>query len=171
MHEDFPARIEAVFPDRDAAEAAARTLAQQFAFDREQFSIVSGDRSTSKVHRNRFAYKASGRRLQKRQLIATLAAFLLLGLGLSVVQLTGASALSPALTVIILSGLVVGAVIITVIGMLSWRPARIETRHRLREGETALVVHVHDVSEQYALNEALNKMGARVKSEVAASVS
>jgi xanthosine utilization system XapX-like protein len=132
---------------------------------------VSGDRSTSKVHRNRFAYKASGRRLQKRQLIATLAAFLLIGLGLSLVQLTGGSGLSPALTVIILSGLVVGAVIITVIGMLSWRPARIETRHRLREGETALVVHVHDVSEQYALNEALNKMGARVKSEVAASVS
>ena len=171
MDEDFPARVEAIFPDRDAAAAAAQALSQNFEFDREQFTIVSRDQSATKVHRNRFAYKASGRRLQKRQLIATLVAFTLIGLGLFMMQITGVGSLSPVLTVTILSGLVVAAVAITVVGMLSWRPARTETRHRLKKGETALVIHVHDVSEQYALRDALRKMGALVKSEASASVS
>ena len=171
MDEDFPARIEAVFPDRDAATAAAKSLYQHFEFDKEQLSIVSDDQSANKIHRNRFAFKASGRRLQKRQLTATLIAFMLIGIGLCLLQISGVSSLSPGLTVTILSGLILAAVAITVIGMLSWRPARVETRHRLKKGETALVVHVRDVSEQYALHDALMKMGARVESEASASVS
>jgi hypothetical protein len=86
-------------------------------------------------------------------------------------QISGISSLSPGLTALILSGLILAAVVITVIGMLSWRPALLETRHRLRKGETALVVHVHDVSEQYALHDALVKMGARIESHTTASVS
>ena len=171
MDEDFPARIEAVFPDRDAAAAAAQALAQHFEFEKEQFSIVSKDETATRVHRNRFAHKASGRRLQKRQLLATLIAFVLIGLGLSLAQVSGGSGLSPGVSVAILSGLVIVAAAITATGMLSWRPARVETRHRLKAGEAALVVHVHDVSEQYALHDALTKMGARVKTEASASVS
>ena len=171
MDENSPSRIEVVFPDRDAAMAAAKALAQRFEFDKEQFSIVSAGKSDTRVHRNRFAFKASGRRLQKRQLTATFIAFLLIGIGLSSLQISGISSLSPGLTALILSGLILAAVVITVIGMLSWRPARLETRHRLRKGETALVVHVHDVSEHYALHDALVKMGARVESHTTASVS
>ncbi len=171
MDEDFPARIEAVFPNREAAAAAAQSLAQHFEFEKEQLTIVSKDQAAGKVHRNRFAYKASGRRLQKRQLFATLIAFVLIGLGLSLAHVSRGSGLSPGLTVAILSGLVIVAAAITVTGMLSWRPARVETRQPLREGEAALVVHVYDVSEQYALHDALTKMGARVKSGATAAVS
>ena len=164
MDEDFPSRIEVVFPDRDAAMAAAKALSQRFEFDKEQLSIESAGKSDAKVHRDRFAFKASGRRLQKRQLTATFIAFMLIGIGLLLLQISGISSLHPWLTALILSGLILAAVVLTVIGMLSWRPARAEHRHRLREGETALVVHVHDVSEQYVLQDALVKMGARVES-------
>lgn len=171
MDGDFPARIEVVFPDRDAATAAAKALSQRFEFAEEQFSIVSTDQSATYVHGNRFAFKASGRRLQKRQLMATLIAFALIGIGLSLLQISGVSSFSPGLTATLLAGLVVAAVAITVIGMFYWRPARVETRRRLRQGETALVVHLHDVSEHYALNDALMKMGARVESTTSAGVS
>ena len=164
MDEDFPSRIEVVFPDRDAAIAAAKALSQRFGFDKEQLSIESAGKSDTKVHRDRFAFKASGRRLQKRQLTATVIAFLLIGIGLLLLQISGISSLYPWLTALILSGLILAAVVLTGIGMLSWRPARAEHRHRLQKGETALVVHVHDVSEQYALQDALVKMGARVES-------
>ena len=171
MDEDFPARIEVVFPDRNTAMAAAEALSQRFEFAKEQLSIVSSEKSATNVHRNRFAFKASGRRLQKRQLIATLIAFMLIGIGLSLLQISGISSLSPGLTAMILSGLILAAVAITVTGILSWRPARVETRHRLLKDETALVVHVHDVSEHYALQDALMKMGAPVESHVTGGVS
>lgn len=171
MEEDFPARIEAVFPNRDSAVSAARALCQQFDFDEEQLSVVSTKQSVGGVHRNRFALKASGRREQKRQLTATLAAFTLIGLGLGILQISGISQLSPGLTTGILAGLIIAAVVITVTGLLSWRPPRVETRSRLRMGETALVIQVHDLSEQYALRDALMKMGARIEGAASASVS
>ena len=171
MDEGSPSRIEVVFSDRDAAMAAAKALSQRFDFGKEQFSIVSAGKSDAKVRRNRFAFKASGRRLQKRQLTATFIAFLLIGIGLSLLQISGVSRLSPELTALILMGLILAAVVITVIGMLSWRPGSLETRHRLRKGEAALVVHVLDVSEQYALHDALVEMGARVESHTTAGVS
>jgi len=171
MDESFPSRIEVVFPDHDAAMAAAKALSQRFEFDKKQFSIVSAGKSDTRVRRNRFAFKASGRRLQKRQLTATFIAFLLIGIGLSLLQFSGVGSLSPGLTALILSGLILAAVVITAIGMLSWRPGRLETRHRLRKDEAALVVHVHDVREQYALHDALVEMGARVESYTTAGVS
>lgn len=171
MEEDFPARLEAVFPDRASADAAARALCQQFEFDEEQLSIVCTDQRGGKVHRNRYAFKASGRREQKRQLTATLVAFAVVGIGLGLLQVSGISKLSPGLTTGILAGLIIAAVLISVIGLLSWRPPRVETRSRLQEGETALVIHVHDVSEQYALRDALLKTGARVEGAASASVS
>jgi hypothetical protein len=171
IDEDFPARIEVVFPDRDAAIEAANALSLKFKFDKEQLSVVSQDQSSTKVHRNRFAFKASGRRLQKRQLTATLIAFLLIGIGLWLLHLSGVGSQPSGLAVTILSVIIFAAIAITVIGILSWRPARVETRHRLREGETALVVHTHDVTEQYALHDALIKMGARVENETSSTVS
>jgi hypothetical protein len=171
MDEDFPARVEAIFSDRGAAEAAARTLSQRFDFDEERLSMVSTDRAGTHVHRNRFAFKASGRRLQKRQLTATFMAFTLIGIGLCLLQLSGFSGLYPLLTATIMAGLILAAVGITVIGLLSWRPARVETRHRLKQGETVLVVQVHDVSEQYALRDALMKMGAQIEGAASARVS
>ena len=171
MDEDFPAQIEAVFSDRNAAEAAAKTLSQRFDFDEERLSMVSTDQLGTGVHRNRFAFKASGRRLQKRQLTATFIAFTVIGIGLCLLQFSGVSGLYPLLTATIMVGLILAAVGITVFGLLSWRPARVETRHRPRQGETVLIVRVHDVSEQYALRDALMKMGARVEGAASASVS
>ncbi len=171
MNEDFPSRIEAVFPDRASAEAAAKALCQQFEFDEAQFSIVSEEHPPASVHRNRYAFKASGRRLQKRQLTATLIAFVLIIVGLGVLQFLGASTLPSSLTNTIMAGLILAAVVITVTGLLSWRPVRVETRHRVRQGESALVINVRDVSEQYALREALLGMGARLEGAVSASVS
>jgi hypothetical protein len=171
MDEDIPARIEAVFADRNAATAAVTALCQRFEFDKEQFSIVSPDELPDAAHRNRFAFSASGRRLQKRQLAATLIAFTLIIVGLLTLHFIGDSTLPPGLSAIIMAGLIIAAVAITANGMLSWRPSRIETRHRYREGETALVVHVHDVSEQYSLRDALIQMGARVKCVTSAGVS
>lgn len=171
IDEDFPARIEVVFPDRDSAVDAANALSLRFKFDKEQLSIVSQDQSSSKVHRNRFAFKASGRRLQKRQMAATLIAFLIVGIGLALLHIMGVGSQPSGLIVAILSVLIIAAIAVTVIGILSWRPAHVETRHRLREGETALVVHTHDVSEQYALHDALVKMGARVANDTSSSVS
>lgn len=171
MDEDGPARIEAVFTDRNAATAAATALCQRFAFDKEQFSIVSPQELPASPHCNRFAFSASGRRLQKRQLAATLMAFTLIVVGLVALHFLGASTLPAGLSGIIMGGLILAAVAITANGMLSWRPSRIETRNRYREGETALVVHVHDVSEQYSLRDALIQMGARVKCVTSARVS
>lgn len=171
MDEDCPARVEAVFADRNAATAAATALCQRFAFDKEQFSIVSPQELPASPHCNRFAFSASGRRLQKRQLAATLMAFTLIVVGLVALHFVGASTLPAGLSGIIMGGLILAAVAITANGMLSWRPSRIETRNRYREGETALVVHVHDVSEQYSLRDALIQMGARVKCVTSARVS
>jgi hypothetical protein len=62
-------------------------------------------------------------------------------------------------------------VVITVINLLSWRPAGIHTQHRLRPGETALVILVHDITEQYALREALLDMGARIHGPASDNIS
>jgi len=171
MDEDFPARVEAIFPSRDAATAAAKALCQRFEFEEAQLSIVSPEQLPPSVHRNRYAFTASGRRLQKRQLTATLIAFALIIVGLVLLHFIGVNTLPPGLTTVIMAGLILAAVAITVTGMLSWRPARVETRHRVREGETALVIHVHDVREQYALREALLGMGAHLEGAASASVS
>lgn len=171
MDEDFPARIEAVFPDRDSARAAARALSQRFDFDEAQLSVVSSDSSHTRVHRNRYAFKDSGRRLQRRQILATAVAFLLIGIGLVALELLGISNLHPVAAGAILTGLVLGAVAITVIGMLSWRPARVHVHHQPTENETVLVVHVHGVEDQYVLRDALLQMGARIEGGSSASVS
>lgn len=172
MEEDFPARIEAVFPDRAAAAAAAKALTQRFDFDEAQLSLVSSsDPTESRVHRNRYAFKDSGRRLQRRQIMATLAAFLLIGIGLGVLEFLGISNLHPAVAGVLLSALVLGAVAITVIGMLSWRPARTPVHHRPCADETVLVVHVHGVEDQYLLRDTLLQMGARIEGGSSASVS
>lgn len=71
MEEDFPARIEAVFTDHKSATTAVNALCQRFDFDEAQLNIVSPDELPSRIHRNRFAYKASGRRQARRQLAAT----------------------------------------------------------------------------------------------------
>lgn len=171
MEEDFPARIEAVFPDRDAATAAARALSQRFDFDEAQLSIVSPDTGESPVHRNRYAFKDSGRRLQRRQIFATLVAFLLIGAGLGVLEFLGISALHPVVAGSILTALVLGAVVITVIGMLSWRPARVPVHHQPCEEEAVLVIHVHGVEDQYLLRQTLVQLGARIAGGSSASVS
>jgi hypothetical protein len=171
MEEDFPARIEAVFPDRDSAAAAAKALSQRFDCDEAQLNLVSSDPAEHRVHRNRYAFKDSGRRLQRRQILATLVAFLLIGIGLIALEILGVSNLHPVAAGVILSALVLGAVAITVIGMLSWRPARIPVHHRPAAGETVLVVHVHGVEDQYLLRDALLQMGARIEGGSSASVS
>ena len=171
MEADFPARIEAVFPDRDSAAAAARALSQRFDCDEAQLSLVSADTTEHRVHRNRYAFKDSGRRLQRRQILATLVAFLLIATGLIVLEVLGISNLHPVAAGVILSALVLGAVAITVIGMLSWRPARIPLHHRPSAGETVLVVHVHGVEDQYRLRDALLDMGARIEGGSSATVS
>ena len=171
MNEDFPSRIEAVFPDRESAGTAAKALCQRFEFGGEQLSIVASDELHPRVHRNRYAFKASGRKQQKRQLAATLIAFTLIIVGLSVLHALGADTLPAVLTYAIMGALILGAVAITVVGLVSWRPARIDTRHRVQAGEAVLVINVHDISEQYALREALLGMGARVEEPVSASVS
>jgi hypothetical protein len=170
MNEDFPARIEAIFPNRDAATATARALCQRFEFDEARLSIVSPDQLPPAVHRNRYAFKASGRRLQRRQVAATLIAFAVIIVGLTLLHFIGANTLPSGLTNAIMAGLILAAVVITVTGMLSWRPVRVETRHRARGGETVLVIQVHSVSEQYALREALLSMGAEVGSPASAGV-
>lgn len=171
MEEDFPARIEAVFPDRDSAAAAAKALSQRFDFDEAQLSLVSSDPAEPGVHRNRYAFGDSGRRLQRRQILATLAAFLLIGIGLGALEILGISSLHPVVAGSILIALVLGAVVITVIGMLSWRPARIPVHHHPSANETVLVVHVHGVEDQYLLRESLLHMGARIEGGSSASVS
>jgi hypothetical protein len=171
MEEDFPARIEAVFPDRKSATTAANALCQRFEFDEAQLSIVPPEEASSGVHRNRFAYKASGRRQQRRQLAATLIAFALIGIGLILLQVFGATTPPSGLTAAIMGGLIVAAVVITVISLLSWRPARVQTQYRLQPGETALVILVHDVTEQYPLREVLLEMGARIHGPASDSIS
>lgn len=162
MEEDFPARIEAVFPDRKSASAAAAALCQRFEFDEAQLNIISPEELSSRVHRNRFAYKASGRRQARRQLAATFIAFALIITGLVLLHLFGATDPPSGLTSAIMGGLIVAAVVITVISLLSWRPARVQTQYRLNPGETALVILVHDVTQQYPLREVLLEMGARI---------
>ena len=171
MNEDFPARIEAVFPSHESATAAAKTLCQRFEFDGEQLSIGSAEQHQPRVHRNRYAFKASGRKQQQRQIAATLVAFTLIIVGLGVLHMLGADQLPTGLTYAIMGGLIIAAVAITIIGLVSWRPARVDTRYKARPGEAVLVINVHDVTEQYALREALLEMGARIEGPVSASVS
>jgi citrate synthase len=53
------------------------------------------------------------------------------------------------------------AVVITVMGMLSWRPAGASSRTQPRDGdEVVLVIKLHDVSQQYELRRALRELGA-----------
>jgi hypothetical protein len=171
MDEDFPSRIEAVFPDRESARAAAMELQRRFTFDKAGISLVPPDQHGSRVHGSRFAFHASGSRLQKRQLTATLIAFVLIGAGLILLQASGLASQWPRLASAIEVVLVLAAVAITAIGLLSWRPARVQTRQRLRPGETGLVVLVHNVSEQHEIRSTLLEMGARVERPVSASVS
>lgn len=170
MNEDFPARIEAVFPDRDSARSAAKELCQRFDFCDEQFSIASTQELALQSHRNRYAFKASGRRLQKRQVAATLMAFVIIIAGLTALHLIGDDRLPTAVNYAFMAGLIIIAVAITVSGLIRWRPARIETRHKFEAGEAVLVINVHDVTEQYALREALLTMGAEVEGPVSATV-
>ncbi len=170
MDEGCPARIEAAFPNRDAATAAAKVLCQRFALDESQLSVGPPQQLCPASHRNSFTVRASRHRLQRRQLAATFIAFALLAAGLSLLHVIGADTLPPGLTTAIMAGLIVAAVAITVACLLSWRPVRIETRHPGQEGDTALVIHVHDLSEQYAVREALCDMGARVEGAGCAGV-
>lgn len=170
MNEDFPARVEASFPDRDSAAAAARALCHRFDFDETQLSIVSAETPCATVHRNRYAFKASGRRLQKRQLVATFTAFALISAGLGLLHFIGEDTLPAGVTYTVMAAIIFAAVTITVIGLTSWRPEPVETRRSTQGGEAVLVIRVHDVSEQYVLRGALLEMGARVEGAESAGV-
>ena len=83
MDEDFPARIEAAFPDRDSAAVAARSLCQRFQLDDKQLNIGSPQELQPRSKRNRFIVRASRNQLHRRQLLATLVAFALIGFSLA----------------------------------------------------------------------------------------
>ncbi len=172
LDEDFPARIEALFGDRAAAAAAASALCQRFGLDASQLSIISPDASGNAAHRNRFAFRASGRRLQRRQLGVTLAAFTLMLAGFGALEMASNTGLLPGTAVAVVLGLmVIGAVLLMAVGLLSWRPARQTTRIHRHDRQAVLLVQVHDVSEQYALRRALLELGARDEVMESAGVS
>ena len=171
MEEDFPARLEAVCPSHEAAAGAAGVLRQRFGMDEAQMSIVSPEQLPPKVHRNRYAVKDSGRSLQKRQIAATLIAFVVIFVGLFALNSINLDAMQEGLSSVVLATLILAAVAITVSGLLFWRPVRIKTRHRIRAGEAVLVIHVHNISEQYVLRDALLEMGAKVEGAASAGIS
>lgn len=162
LDEDFPSRVEAIFPDGGSARRAATALCLRYGLDSSQISFASLEREGNTTHRNRFAFNASGRTLQKRQLMRTLLAFACIAGGIVIMHLLYSNGIiSRELAGALLAIPVGAAVVITVMGMLSWRPAAARSRTRPRHNdEVVLVVKLHDVSEQYELRRALKELGA-----------
>lgn len=167
LDEDFPSRVEALFPDADSARAAAMVLCQRYQLDASQIRYVTvqpgasgGHRSAG--HRNRFAHRASGRTLQTRQVKRTLGAFAVLLCGLPVLHVLHHYVGAPGwFTGVLLGLMIVVALGLTVSGMLSWRPARERARTQPRDSkEVVLVFEIHDVREQVELRTALKELGA-----------
>ncbi|MFV8819056.1 hypothetical protein [Haliea sp. E17] len=172
MQEDFPARLEAVFPDRATADAAASVLCQRFGLDHSQLGIAECH-SPGGNHRNRFANRVSGRIFQKRQLQLAAATFALMFLGFVLIALLEfLGFISPSTIAVLLATLVLAALLPLAGGLLSWRRAGVRGDAALSLGRrTVLLVEVHDISEQYQLRDALQEMGARVDSGDIAGVS
>ena len=162
LDEDFPSRLEAIFPDGRNARRAATALCLRYGLEPSQLSFVSLEEDNNKTHKNRFAFNASGWTLQKRQIRRTLIAFGFIFLGIVLTHLLYSNDLvSQQLAGILLFIPVGAAVVITVIGILSWRPAGANARTRSLQGEeVVLVVKLHDVSQQYELRRALKELGA-----------
>ena len=162
LDEDFPSRLEAIFPDGRSARRAATALCLRYDLEPSQFSFVSFEDDLGATHKNRFAFNASGWTLQKRQLKRTLIAFGFIILGIALTHLLHSSGLvSPQVAGVLLLIPIGAALVITVIGMLSWRPAGANARTLVRHGdEVVLVIKLHEVSEQYALRRALKELGA-----------
>lgn len=165
LDENFPARLEAVFPDRNAAEAAAAELCQRFGVDGSQISFVTAEHKAAYPLRNRFALKARGRALQRRQLKFTMISFgvLLVGFGLLHVLRTS-GLLSVHSVTFALAALIVVAIALTVVGIPYWDPAKLKAHSLQCKGdEVLLLIDVHDVSLQYELRQALMDHGARTE--------
>ena len=162
LDEDFPSRVEAIFPEGGSARRAATSLCLRYGLESSQISFVSLERDKATTHRNRFAFNASGRTLQKRQVMRTLIAFACIAAGIVLMHLLYSNGvISRELAGALLAIPIGAAVVITVMGMLSWRPAGNSSRTRPRDGdEVVLVIKLHDVSEQYELRRALKELGA-----------
>lgn len=162
LDENFPSRVEAVFPDARSARSAAMSLCMRFGLDASQISYFDLQSAPPERHRNRFKHNASGWTLQKRQVKRTLVAFGVIALGIVVVHLIHTSGLVSRDTAATLLAIpLVAAIAISVSGMLSWRPAKVGARTRPRDDdEVVLVVEIHDLSQQYELRRALREMGA-----------
>ncbi len=172
MEEDFPARLEAEFPDRAAAAAAAETLCQRFGLDASQLGIAE-QFPLRAAHRNRFAVRASGRLVQKRQLWMVAITFGLLTAGFILVALLEYFGLVTQEIITGMLALLLGVALLPLAaGLLSWRREGVPGDAGLcRACGTLLLVEVHDLSEQYRIREALSEMGARFDSRDIAGAS
>ncbi len=173
VEEDFPARLEAVFPDRDSALAARTHLCRRFALDAAQFGLAERRPGVGGSHRNRFAVRASGRSSQKRQLHLVGLTFLaLVALFVLIALLEFLGAVSTQFISITLAVLLLAALVPLAIGLLSWRRSGVRGDASLCLGNrTVLLVDVHDLSEQYEIRAALLELGASVDSSDIAGVS
>ena len=102
---------------------------------------------------------------QKRQIKRTLIAFGIIVLGIVIMHLLHTNGLVSRETAGALLGIpVVAAIMVSVSGMLSWRPAKVGARIKPRDDdEVVLVVEIHDLSQQYELRRALAEMGANTE--------
>lgn len=173
LDEDFPSRVEAVFADARKARSAAMSLCLRFGLDASQISYFGLQSAPPDQHRNRFKYNASGWVLQKRQIKRTLIAFLFIVLGIIVMHLLHTNGVVSQDTAGLLLAIpVVAAIVVSVSGMLSWRPARVGARTQPTDDEeVVLVVELHDLSQQYELRRALREMGANTEPGNIAEVS
>ncbi|PLW67130.1 hypothetical protein [Pseudohalioglobus lutimaris] len=165
LDESFPSRVEAVFADARSARSAAMSLCLRFGLDASQISYFDLHAVPPDRHSNRFKYNASGWTLQKRQIKRTLIAFGIIVLGIVIMHLLHTNGLVSRETAGALLGIpVVAAIMVSVSGMLSWRPAKVGARIKPRDDdEVVLVVEIHDVSQQYELRRALAEMGANTE--------
>ncbi len=162
LDENFPSRVEAVFPNARSARSAAMSLCMRFGLEASQISYFDLQAGAPDRHSNRFKHKASGWTLQKRQIKRTLIAFAVVIVGIIIMHLLYTfGVVSREMAGTLLGIPIVIAIIITVTGMVSWRPASVSARTRPKGNEeVVLVVELHDVSEQYELRRALKEMGA-----------
>lgn len=173
LDENFPSRVEAVFADARSARSAAMSLCIRFGIEVSQISYYDLHSAPPNRHRNRFKHNASGWTLQKTQIKRTLIAFALIIIGIISVHLLHTSGLVSRDTATTLLAIpVVAAIVISVSGMLSWRPANVRARTKPKDDdEVVLVVEIHDVSQQYELRRALREMGADTEPGSIAEVS
>ena len=162
LDENFPSRVEAVFPDARSARSAAMSLCLRFGLDASQISYFDLQAGAPDRHSNRFKYKASGWTLQKRQIKRTFVAFGVIIVGIVVMHLLYTNGvISREMAGALLGIPIVVAIVITVTGMVSWRPAKVGVRSKPKDNDAVvLVVEIHDVSQQYELRRALKEMGA-----------